>query len=120
MLSWSCRSNLGTLRRAPAESGVRTLRRSPASKFKRSTSSALFLQPNELALTDGGSEVLGKSRLRQAPSDGHLMGPGLDNAHEAAAGTLDPGSARGPRRASNLPQRREWFLRAARQGARAS
>src|SRR5262245_33332368 len=31
------RSNLGTLRRALAEGGVRTVRRSPASKFQRST-----------------------------------------------------------------------------------
>src|SRR5262245_57317518 len=61
------------------------------------------------------------ARLAKRPCHGHLMGPmtGLDNAHEAAAGTVDPGSASGPRRASNLSQRREWFLRSARQGARA-
>src|SRR5215471_16691500 len=74
-------------------------------------------------LTRGGSESLGESRLPPASrSDGHLMGPmaGLDNAHESAAGTVDPGSAGGPRRANNLPQCRKWFLRSARQGARAS
>src|SRR5262249_58371653 len=32
-------------------------------------------------------------------------------AHESAAGTVEPGSAGGPRRASNLPQRRGWVLR---------
>jgi hypothetical protein len=39
--------NLGTLRRALAESGVRTVRRSPASKFQRSTSSALSFSPTD-------------------------------------------------------------------------
>src|SRR5262249_1682613 len=75
-------------------------------------------------LTRGGSEVLGKSRLppsipNRRAFDGPDGGTGY-NAHEAPARTVDPGSARGPRRASNLPQRREWFLRSARKGARAS
>src|SRR5262245_53273750 len=110
---WSCRSNLGTRRRALAESGVRTVQ----SKFQRSTSSALFLQPNALALDPRRVRKLRKEPLAaKHPKRRHLMGPmaGLDNAHEAAAGTVDSESARGPRRASNLPQRREWFLRSAR------
>ena len=41
-LDWA----LGTLQWALAESGVRTVRHSPASKFQRSTSSALVFQPN--------------------------------------------------------------------------
>ena len=41
-----------------------------------------------------------------------------DNPHESAAGNVDPGSAGGPRRASNLPQHRNT-LRSARQSARA-
>src|SRR5277367_6605725 len=40
--------------------------------------------------------------------------------HEFAARTIDTGSGGRPRRASNLPQRREWLLRSTRQGARAS
>src|SRR6266487_3917376 len=68
------------------------IRHSPAPKFQRSTSSAFSMG----AMQD------------------------LDNPHESTARTIDPGSTGGPRRANNLPQRREWFLCSARQGARAS
>ena len=35
---------------------------------------------------------------------------GLDNPYGSTARIIDPGSAGGPRRASNLPQCREWLF----------
>src|SRR6516162_11517450 len=104
--------------------GKRCANRYPTLEIPTQYIFALFLQPNELALDPRRVRKLRKEPAccRASRSDGHLMGPmaGLDNAHESAAGTVDPGSAGRPCRASDLPQCREWFLRSARQGARAS